>query len=495
MFWNKIGSFVVRSLNYGYKVGELSSTQKQGIITCIPKEGKSKFSLGNWRPISLLNVIYKIGSGCIASRIKTVLNKIISNDQTGFISGRYIGENNRLIYDLMNYTENNYIPGVLVMIDFEKAFDSVAWEFIQNTLNYFNFDPFICNWIKTFQCNAVSCVSQAGILSNFFKLGRGCRQGDPISPYIFLLCAEILSIKIKNNKNITGIKVNNTQYLISQYADDTSIILDGSEKSLRATMKEIDDYYKLSGLKINQEKTQIVWIGSKKYSEENICSEMNFQWTTQFKLLGIYYDVDLDKIIKLNYDKKLVKIKSIIEQWSKRQLTPIGRITLVKSLLISQLNHLFIALPNPKSNALKELNNILFNFVWNSKCDKIKRQVFTQRYEHGGLRMVDINSYIKGLKSTWIRRLIKDNNSKWKTLLENTINIEKLLNTGSDYILQMHEFLRNDFWKEVILVFKEIQDKSNVKSWQDYCCQPLWNNNKFKIGNQSFFFFFINLSM
>lgn len=76
MFWNEIGSFVVRSLNSGYKVGELSSTQTQGIITCIPREGKSKFSLGNRRPISLLNVIYKIGSGCIASRIKTVLKKL-----------------------------------------------------------------------------------------------------------------------------------------------------------------------------------------------------------------------------------------------------------------------------------------------------------------------------------------------------------------------------------------------------------------------------------
>lgn len=101
--------------------------------------------------------------------------------------------------------------------------------------------------------------------------------------------------------------------------------------------------------------------------------------------------------------------------------------------------------------------------------------------------MVDINSYIKGLKSTWIRRLIKDNNSKWKTLLENSINLEKLLNTGSDYIMQMQESLKNDFWKEVTIAFKEIQDNLNVKSWQDYCCQPLWNNNKFKIGNQSFF--------
>ena len=185
VFWKKIGYFVVRSLNYGFDQRELSPTQKQGIITSIPKEGKSKFSLSNWRPISLLNVTYKIGSGCLATRIKTVLNKIISNDQTGFIPGRYIGENSRLIYDLMNYTDTHHIPGVLVMIDFEKAFDSVSWKFIIDTLQYFNFGPSFCSWIKTFQYNATSCVSQAGFLSKFFMLGRGCRQGDPISPYIF----------------------------------------------------------------------------------------------------------------------------------------------------------------------------------------------------------------------------------------------------------------------------------------------------------------------
>ena len=307
VFWKKIGYFVVRSLNYGFDQRELSPTQKQGIITSIPKEGKSKFSLSNWRPISLLNVTYKIGSGCLARRIKTVLNKIISNDQTGFIPGRYIGENSRLIYDLMNYTDTHHIPGVLVMIDFEKAFDSVSCKFIIDTLQYFNFGPSFCSWIKTFQYNATSCVSQAGFLSKFFKLGRGCRQGDPISPYIFLLCAEILAIKIRNNKNIKGIKINDIEYLMSQYADDTSIVLDGSEESLRETLRELDEFHKLSGLKINRDKTQIVWIGSKKFSEERLCSDINFNWTTRFKLMGIYYDVDLNEILKLNYDKKLVK--------------------------------------------------------------------------------------------------------------------------------------------------------------------------------------------
>ena len=302
------------------------------MITCIPKDGKCKFYLKNWRPISLLNVVYKIGSGCIAGRIKKILHKIISSDQTGFMPGRYIGENTRLVYDLMQYTEENNLPGTLLMIDFEKAFDSVSWNFIDKTLEYFKF---------------ISVVSQAGFLSNLFQLGRGCRQGDPISSYIFLLCAEIISIRIKHNPDIKGIKINENEHLISQYADDTLIILDGTEKSLKATMKEVEQFYKLSGLKINISKTQIVWIGSKKYSNNRICTDVDFKWINNFTLLGIHFDVDLSRISFLNYGNKLVKIKSIIKQWDRRNLTPIGRLTLIKSLLISQLNHLFIALPSP----------------------------------------------------------------------------------------------------------------------------------------------------
>ena len=102
MFWKDLGHFVVRSLNYGYEYGTLSQTQRQGIITCIPKDGKPKHFMKNWRPITLLNTIYKIASGTLANRIKTVLPKIINSDQTGFIPGRYIGENTRLIYDNYN---------------------------------------------------------------------------------------------------------------------------------------------------------------------------------------------------------------------------------------------------------------------------------------------------------------------------------------------------------------------------------------------------------
>ena len=107
-------------------MGELSITQKQGIITCIPKENKPKQLLKSWRPLTLLDTVYKIASGTIANRLKLVVNSLINKDQTGFIKGRYIGENIRLVYDLMSYTEENHIPGLLLLIDFEKAFDSLS---------------------------------------------------------------------------------------------------------------------------------------------------------------------------------------------------------------------------------------------------------------------------------------------------------------------------------------------------------------------------------
>ena len=104
----------------------------------------------NWRPISLLNTVYKLASSCIAERIKSVLPILIRIDQTGFIPGRYIGGNTRLIYDILHFTEEQDIPGFLLLIDFEKAFDSISWMFIESVLYFFYFGFSIKQWVKLF---------------------------------------------------------------------------------------------------------------------------------------------------------------------------------------------------------------------------------------------------------------------------------------------------------------------------------------------------------
>ena len=105
VFWHKLKYFVLRSLNEAYEKGEMSITLRQCVINCLPKGNKPRHLLNNWRPISLLPVIYRIGSSAIANRLKNVLYKIISENQSGFISGHDIGDSTRLIYDLMYVTQ------------------------------------------------------------------------------------------------------------------------------------------------------------------------------------------------------------------------------------------------------------------------------------------------------------------------------------------------------------------------------------------------------
>ena len=141
-----------------------------------------------------------------------------------------------------------------------------------------NFGDSLVRWVDVFYKNITYAVSLNGHFSSFFSIGRGCRQGDPLSPYLFIICAEFLSTMIKNDKKIKGITVSNTEFKISQFADDTSIFLDGSAESLKNTLDELDKFAKVSGLKISYDKTQLVWIGSKKYSSDSIktkCKEQS----------------------------------------------------------------------------------------------------------------------------------------------------------------------------------------------------------------------------
>ncbi len=154
--------------------------------------------------------------------------------------------------------------------------------------------------------------------------------------------------------------INNTEIKLSSFADDTSLALDGSESSLKNALDELTTFEKLSGLKVNFDKTQVIWIGNKKFSSDSIKTKFKLLWgQTEFKLLGITFHVDLNKLIDLNFNCKLEKLQNSINHWKRRLLTPLGRLTVIKTLLVPTLNHMFISLPNPNESVLKKINSMI----------------------------------------------------------------------------------------------------------------------------------------
>ena len=488
-FFKDLKVYIKRAINEGYYTGKFSVTQRQGLITCLPKGDKPRQFLKNWRPITLLNVIYKIASGCIAQRLKQCLPKLISSEQTGFISGRYIGENTRMIYDIMNFTEEENLPGLLLIIDFEKAFDSISWEFIREVLGFFNFGESIKRWISVLYNDISSAVIQSGFVSEFFSISRGCRQGDPSSPYIFLLCAEVLSLMIKHNKNIKGVQIDDIEYKLSQFADDTTVILNGTELSVEETINTLNIFADMSGLKINSSKTRAVWIGCKKYSGETFNHRFKLNWNqNNFDILGIKFSCNLQTMIELNYKDKLSQIDRELKQWSKRILTPFGRITVLKTLIISKLNHLFIALPNPTAEIINALQKKFFNFIWQSRTDRVKRDILMQNYDKGGLKMVNLRHYICALKGSWIRKLITKD-SKYINIFESKYtNISDLINRGTEFINKLITNNNNPFWNDVLESWIQICEKIEPVTFDDILMTNLWDNRKLKIANRHIFY-------
>ena len=204
---------------------------------------------------------------------------------------------------------------------------------------------------------------------------------------------------IRENKSIKGIFVNSREIKLSQYADNTTLILDGTKESLRASLKTLDDFYEVSGLKLNDKKTEALWIGVNSGNDGISIPGRNFKWPKyKVKALGVWFSIDPAATATLNYNEKLDKVRNVLSCWKYSRLTLIGKITVLKSLVASQLVYVLSPL-HTNVKAIKEVNKF-YSFVWNGKGDKIKRNIIINDYPNGGLKMIDTEVFSKSLKAT-----------------------------------------------------------------------------------------------
>ena len=254
---------------------------------------------------------------CIANRIFPLLPSIINEDQTGFIKGRFIGENIRLIDDLLLYTKREQIEGLLFQLDFEKAFDSIEWSFLYKTLSIFNFGPYLSSWIKLCYTDIYSTVINKGKTCGWFNLNRGVRQGCPLSSLLFILCVEILAEIIRANNEIKGITVGGKELKLSQYADDTTSIL-GTLESVCELFRITLLFEKKSGLRLNKSKTLLIWLGPWRTRKDTIHNLTVCD--ISFNNLGTELGYNKQQCDYKNFELKIAKMKTKYNIWKGRDL-------------------------------------------------------------------------------------------------------------------------------------------------------------------------------
>ena len=252
------------------------------------KRGDMKY-FKNWRPISLLNVDYKILSKVITLHLSHVMASIMQPDQTCSVPGRSIASNVTMLRDVLDYISGTNESGILVSFDQEKAFDHVNDSFLFKLLCYLGFSSCFIKWVSTLYRGANMKIILNGYLTEQIEINHVVHQGDPLSPLLYFLCIEVLASLIRSSWFICGFLLpgaKGVHFRVHQYADDTTF--GKNIPSLIQLFNVISLYEKGSGAKLNRSKTEAMWLGAWRSPEDQ---PLGLTWVQKMKILGVWFGI------------------------------------------------------------------------------------------------------------------------------------------------------------------------------------------------------------
>ncbi|KAM1948308.1 hypothetical protein ACFX15_008514 [Malus domestica] len=300
-----------------------------------------------YRPIALCNVIYKVLAKVLTNRLKRVMPKVISDNQSAFVAGKYIQDNilvvHEILHSLMHQTKEDR-AGMALKLDMAKAYDRVEWGFLLIKMAKLGFDPVFCGWIKECVSSTSYSILMNGTPKGYILPQKGLRQGDPLSPYLFLLCTEGLSALIRKGVErgaLHGVKVTPKGMPITHllFADDSVLFCEATVEEARGVREILNSYAVGSGQEINMLKSSIFY-GSKvkKRDKKDIERTLNIQSKTGFgKYLGLQADFGHSKKVVFNDVRE--RIESRMTGWAEQFLSPAGKEILIKAVATAMPNH------------------------------------------------------------------------------------------------------------------------------------------------------------
>lgn len=385
---------LLRACNWVLQKQEIPPSWREAIISVIPKDGKDKTECKNYRPISVLNVDYKLFTSIIARRIEKILPQLIHLDQTGFIRQRQTQDNIRRTLHIINHITQQKLDSVLVSLDAEKAFDSVRWSFLYKVLTKFGFHNSIIAIFQTLYDKPSARIKINGDLSDSFLLERGTRQGCPASPLLFALFLEPLSQWIRQNDDVKGVTIGGQEHKLAAFADDVLLYLTRPSESLPKLMEALDKYGALSGYKLNIQKTQVMTFNY--HPPGYIKEKYQLNWSAdRIKYLGVIIPKDVVQLGGLNYGPLNQEIKSDIHRWSLIPFLSLSsRVESIKMNILPRLLYLFQTLPvELPIKQFTDWDRLISRYLWRGGRPRIRYKTLQLRKGDGGLSLPCLQDY------------------------------------------------------------------------------------------------------
>ena len=489
--------------------GEFSLPTRQGIVTLIYKKGDPR-DVRNYRPITLLNVDYKLFSLMLVKRLKITLDDIVSESQLGFVPGRVISESTLFLKLIQAKIEEDDTDAIIVSADWEKAFDRVSWDYLHQATEALGFGPVIRNWLKTmYNHNAPPerKIKANGTFSDSFPIHSGVPQGCPASPIIFLLVAEALTRAIVSDKAIRGVTVDDREFKITQFADDTQFILAGY-KYLKRVFGVLDEYEDATGMLANKKKFEGIRCGALMKKPVPIIPQLRtdiIKWVPKgdyVRILGIPFWENYD--INDFYDKLYRKSKALLASWrDPARLTIIGKTMVVGSMFLGRFRYYVEVEPMPKRLMIaiesdvqrliwgkegeidpEEEGSVLMNRRWMKNDAQ-----FLPRKTELGAGVMHWGKHVQALHARLLLKYRDGTQGQWKYVLDNWLDREHLgrgavfaNHRKRDLTQSTHSSSSGDsklprVWSKAIEAFKELKmipTKHEHFSTEGARAHPVW---------------------
>ncbi|XP_074308855.1 uncharacterized protein LOC141643553 [Silene latifolia] len=478
-YWHIVGASVIKGCLAILNGDGISEEINMTHIVLIPKK-KEASSMAEFRPISPCNVIYKIVSKVLANRLKRFLGDIVSENQSAFVPGRLITDNILVAFELFHYMKNSRGGGghMALKLDMAKAYDRIEWSFLEGTLRDMGFDDRWCNRVMLCVRSVTYAVTINGSYTECFKPQRGLRQGDPLSPYLFILCAEVFSSMIRREMemgNLHGIRIAPVAPMVSHlfFADDSIIFTKANEREARLVKSIINRYEKASGQLVSLDKTTVSFSrGTHNYRKNLVASILGVRAVReQGKYLGLPTVIGNSKreLVQLLKDKLTKRLQG----WRSLMLSKAGREVLIKAVAQSIPTYAMSVFKLP-GFFCDELKSLVLNFWWGAengrkKIPWVAWEKLCRSKDKGGLGLRDFRLFNNALlgKQGW--RLMMEDTSLMARVIKGKYFADRGFleaELGSN-----PSFTWRSIWesKDVILLGarRRIGDGWSTKVWMD----------------------------